>query len=216
MLIWMILLVGVVFAVLGLRLGVFTMFTVVFNLLLAIYLSIMSTPLIVRSTPDLEMGYYAAFSMLLMAIFLFVLLQGFAWYFFLRGSDVLFPNLFDKLAGASLGFVTGYGVLTIIILTFCIMPISRMDYAGGFLPVQAMDQFSADSASKICNFMAACSLEHLGGAAEETTEYLISLAEEKSEEPPAPPKQETAPGNAPTPDPSKEKETTLENPDPAV
>lgn len=186
MLIWVVLIVGAGVAFLGWRLGVFTMFAAVFNLLLSIHISVLSTPLIVRSTPDLEMGYYAAFSLLLMTIFLFALLQGFTWYFFLRGQDILFPELFDKVGGAGLGFAAGYAALGVLVLGFCMMPISRADYAKGVLPVASLDRFGADTAQRVCNFMASCSLECLDGAAEETTEYLIGLSTSEEPAPAAP------------------------------
>lgn len=188
---WLIVIIGGLFAFLGLKKGVYTMYTVVFNLGIAIYVSVLSTPLVVSTTPNLEMGYYAAFSLSLMTLFLFALLQGFAWYFFLRGSDVLFPDLFDKIGGAALGFVTGYAVLAVLALTYCMMPISRQDTMKGFLPVSSLDQFSSNTMNKLCNTAAFWSLECLDGAAEETTEYLISLSHPKDERPTVPATPET-------------------------
>jgi len=182
LLFWIVLIVGGALAFWGGRKGMLFMFVSLFNLMIAIYVGILGTPLIVKAAPDLEMGYYAAACLLLMTALIFTLLEGLGWYVFLRGSDILLPNLFDRIGGAVCGFLGGYSLLGLLLLAFCMMPISRQDYAKGVL--DAMDRFSRNTSSRICNLAAGLSLECLDGAEEKTIEYLISLADQQSKDEP--------------------------------
>jgi hypothetical protein len=193
MLIWIILIVGGALAFWGLRKGVFFMFISLFNLMVAIYVSTLGAPLIVKAAPDLETGYYAAFCMLLTAGLSFALLEGLGWYVFLRGEDILFPDLFDKIGGAVCGFLGGCMLLGLLVLAFCMMPISRRDFGKGFLPVEKLDAFGSKTTAQVCRLAAGLSLECLDGAEEKTLAYLIDLSKGTSEDLAADPQTDTNP-----------------------
>ena len=116
---------------------------------------------------------------------------------------ILFPELFDRMGGAVCGFVVGLLVLAVVVLSYCMMPISRKDVAGGFLPVKSLDQFSTSTVARVCNFSAFLSLECLDGAAEKTAEELIALSHPKKQEPQAAPAMESASPVEPAPDESQ-------------
>lgn len=184
----MILIVALIFSVLlawmGVKKGVYFMAATLFNLLISIYIGMLSTPLVLKTSPGLEeSGYYAAFCMLLLIVACFVLLQGICYYFFLRGADLLFPHLFDKAVGGVLGFAGGYAVAGILFLAVCMMPFSRLEMVQKFFPWDGMELFCRQTTSRVCHIMAGWSLEYLENKPEETIKYLVSLGQEEATQP---------------------------------
>lgn len=198
-------LIGGLMAWLGLRKGVFVMAAAAFNILISIYAGLLSTPLVLKTSPGLETsGYYAALCMLFLIIACFVLLQGICYYFFLRGADIVFPDLFDKAGGGLLGFVSGYVLTGILCLAVCMMPFSHLDFIQKFLPSEYMESFCAGTTTRVCHVMSAWSLQYLPDKPEETVAYLLSLGRDQTGKPapfqirsPAPPQPRPGPGTSP-------------------
>lgn len=190
---------------LGLRKGVYAMAATAFNLLMAIYTGVLTIPLVLKTSPGLETsGYYAAFCLLILITACFVLLQGICYYFFLRGADVVFPNLFDRVGGCLLGFVSGYVLAGILCLAVCMMPFSRMDFIQGFFPSERLECFCGKTTAKVCHVMSTWSLQYLKEVPEETVDYLLSLGREETIKPaelqikaPTSPELKPAPGTSP-------------------
>lgn len=197
--------ISVLMAWLGLKKGVYTMAATAFNLLMAVYTGVLTIPLVLKTSPGLETsGYYAAFCLLLLIAACFVLLQGICYYFFLRGADIVFPNLFDRIGGGLLGLVSGYVLAGILCLAVCMMPFSRMDFIQGFFPSERLECFCGKTTVKVCRVMSTWSLQYLEEVPEETVDYLLSLGREETVKPvelqikaPTLPGSKPAPGTSP-------------------
>ncbi len=162
----------------GFRKGVYLMAATLFNILLSAYVGILSTPVVLKASPDLETsGYYAAFCMLFLIIGCFAILQGLCYYLFLRGADIIFPPVFDKLGGGLMGFFSGYVLTGLLVLAVCMMPFSRLETLQGIVPWDSMKTFCTGSTVKVCRFVAAWSLVYLDEVPDETVSYLVGLGE---------------------------------------
>lgn len=177
---------SVLLAWIGVRKGVYIMAATLFNLLISIYVGLLSTPVVLKSSPGLETsGYYAAFCMLGLMGSGFALLQGISYALFLRGADAVFPVLFDRIGGGVCGLAAGYVLAGVLVLAVCMMPFSRLEVVQRFLPWETMETFCSCNTVKVCHVMAAWSLEYLDEAPRQTVEYLVSLGEPKERSEPA-------------------------------
>lgn len=209
------LLLGIFFAWLGFKKGVYIMAAAAFNFLISLYLAVLAAPALLKNNPALqESGYYAAFSILFLTAACFILLQGICYYLFLRGADCVFPVAFEKAAGGLLGFLIGYTLAAFLFLAVCIMPFSRHELFVRFISLDKMKTFSSSTTVKICHFMAGWSLQYLADKPQKTIEYLISLGDPKplpvspSAQPPSAPLNQTP--TPPSPSPNRPDESHLQ------
>lgn len=180
MFLWLMIMVGVLFAFLGYKKGFFVMFATLFNLMFAIFVAVLSTPkLLSMNTGYEDSGYYAGASILLLFILIFSVLQFFAYFYFLRDSDDLFPKLFDKAGAVILGFLCGYIICGLVFLTFAVMPCSVRAGASDLCRREQFIRIARPPVQKVCEFLGWYSLHCFEGDTEETIDYLLTLAEEK-------------------------------------
>jgi len=166
----------------GLRKGVFIMAATCFNLLVAVYLGVLSTPMVLKTIPELEAsGYFSALCMLLLIFLCFLLLEGVCYCFFFRGTDIVFPPLFDKIGGGLLGFVSGYVLAGVLILAICMMPFARLDFIQKFCPCRQMESFSSRTTSRVCRFIGYWSIDYPEDTPSQTIRYLIDLGQKPAE-----------------------------------
>lgn len=176
MLFWIIILISLGFAYLGFKKGFFVMFATLFNLMFAVFISVLSTPLVLRMSPGFERhGYYAAGSLILLFILIFGLLQTFAWFYFLRSRDEYFPMLFDKVGAVILGFLCGYVICAVLVMMICILPCSVKGKMNWLCPRDKMKSLSRPGVIRVCNFLAEYSLECFDGDSEESVDHLLEL-----------------------------------------
>lgn len=179
MVLWIMILVSVLTAWLGYKKGVFVMFATLFNLMFAIFIAVLSTPKLLSFSAGYEdSGNYAAASVMLVFILVFGVLQLFACFYFLRDREGLFPKLFDKLGGLVFGFLCGYSICGILILSFCIMPYSTRADAHHFCSREQLEKLSVPSVRAACNFLAWYSLHCFEGNSEKAISQLLVLGEQ--------------------------------------
>ncbi|HOT73402.1 MAG TPA: hypothetical protein PLX18_08570 [Anaerohalosphaeraceae bacterium] len=173
--------IGILFAWLGVKKGVYVMATAAFNFLISIYIGVLATPVLLKDNPVLEnSSYYAAFCMLFLIAASFTVLHGVCFYLFLRQADCVFPIVFEKAGGGFFGFLIGYFLTAVLLLAVCMMPFCRHHLFQRFIPFEKMKSFSSSATCNLCHFMAGWSLEYLSDKPEKTVAYLISLGEAKS------------------------------------
>lgn len=183
MFLWITIIISVLMAYWGYKKGFFMMFAILFNLMFAIFVAVLSAPkLLSFSTGYEDSGYYAAASVLLTFILIFGVLQFFAYFYFLRDSEGLFPKLFDKLGALIFGFLSGYMICCILMLSFCIMPCSTKSETEHFCKREQLREISVPGVRKVCNFLAWYSLHCFEGNSEKAIDRLLSLAEKGSSE----------------------------------
>lgn len=187
MLAWLIIIVSLIFAFVGFKKGFYVMFATLFNLMFAIFISVLSTRFLLKCSPGFEhSGYYAAGSILLMFALIFGLLQTFAWIFFFRHREDYFPVLFDKVGSVILGFLCGYVLCVLLILALCVTPCSKEGKVNWLCDHEKMQRQGKTGVVKVCKFLAEYSLQcFIGDKAEQEIDFLLKLdktVEEKKED----------------------------------
>jgi hypothetical protein len=187
MLACLILIVSSILAFVGFKKGFYVMFATLFNLMFAIFISVLSTRLFVSLSPGFEhSGYYAAASILLMFGLIFGLLQTVAWIFFFRYREDYFPALFDKVGSVILGFLCGYVVCILLILALCVTPCSKRGKMNWLCDHEKMQRRGKTGVVTVCKFLAEYSLQcFIGDRAEQEIDFLLKLdrsVEEKKED----------------------------------
>lgn len=183
MLVWLIILVSLMFAFVGFKKGLYVMFATLFNLMFAVFISVLSVSLLLSFSPGFEhSGYYAAASIFLMFVLIFGLLQTFAGFFLLRHRGDYFPMLLDKVGSIVLGFLCGYVVCVLLILVFCVTPCSMQGKADWLCPRKKMQKLAVPGVAKVCNFLGEYSLHCFDGDSEKEIDYLLTLDESVEEE----------------------------------
>ena len=179
MLVWIMIIISLLFAWMGFKKGFMLMFAMLFNLMFAVFIAVLSTPkLLTYSSGYEDSGYYAAASVFLMFVLIFGLLQIFSWYYFLRDTDDLFPKLLDKVGAVLTGFICGYVVSSLLVLSVCIMPCSARMKIGWLCTRDSMCELSRPAVRKVCNFLAWYSLHCFRGDSEEAIDKLLALHEQ--------------------------------------
>lgn len=179
MFLWIMIIVSVFFGYVGYRKGFFTMFATLFNLMFAIFVAVLTTPRLLSFSAGYEdSGYYAGASILLLFILIFSVLQFFAYFYFLRDSEGYFPKLLDKIGAVIFGFLSGYIICCVLLLSFCVMPCSTKTEKVHLCPREQLQALSVPGVRKVCNFLAWYSLHCFEKNSENTIGYLLSLGEE--------------------------------------
>ncbi len=176
MIFWICLIAGLGFAWLGVKKGFYVWVATLFSAMAAIYIGVLSTPVILKMSPEYsQSGYYAAATMFAMAMAVFVILQLFGYFYLLRDAEEYFPKLIDQVGGALCGFLFSYFLIGFILYLLAIMPFSRTDIPS-FLPQRdSMLKFSSPAIIRACNFIGAYSLECFDGEPEAVVEKLTAM-----------------------------------------
>lgn len=122
-------LVGAFFIWLGVRLGLFEIFALMFNLVVSVYLGLVLGPVVQDRLPMSDLPLYTgSAAMLLTAGGIFVVLFGVTFVFFTGPYNIVFPKTFDILLAGFVGFFTGLFVWSFISLLVTITPVSQMGF----------------------------------------------------------------------------------------
>jgi len=183
MLVWLIIIVGLAFAFVGFKKGLYVMFATLFNLMFAVFISVLSTPLLLNFSPGFERsGCYAAASIFLIFVLIFGLLQTFAWFFFLRHREDYFPMPLDKVGSIILGFLCGYVLCVLLILALCVAPCSIQGKVDWLCTREKMQKLAVPGVTRVCNFLGEYSLHCFDGNSEQEIDYLLMLDKSAEEE----------------------------------
>ena len=117
MVFWIGILVGIVFAGFAVRKGFYETWTILFNILISVYLAISLREIIKNILPAADGSSYSdALAMLIIAIAVFAILHGIAYIFLLSQFKIDFPKIFDGIGSGTLGFLGGVLVWSFIVL----------------------------------------------------------------------------------------------------
>ena len=184
MLSWLIIIVSLIFAYVGYIKGFYVMFATLFNLMFAVFISVFSASLLLACSPGLERsGYYAALSIFLGFVLIFILLQAFAWFFFFQYRDDYFPLLFDKIGSVVLGFLSGHVLCGLLILVVCITPFSKQGKIDWLCKREKMKSIAKSDVIKACDFLGWYSLHCFDKErSEKEVDWLLELDDTEKEE----------------------------------
>jgi|GEM_PF-679827 len=126
MVFWIAILTGALFVWLAVRMGFYETWALLFNILVAIYVSIFLAPAVARFVPmPGGASWCTALSMLVLAGGSFAILHGLSWVFLTGQFSVRFPSLFDVVFSGILGFVAGFLILSFAALALSTTPLAE-------------------------------------------------------------------------------------------
>ena len=126
---WIGILVGGAFAWFAIKRGFYETWTLVFNIVIAIYLAVFLGPVIANIVPAVrDTAYNNALTMLATAIGSFLILHGISYTFLTGQFSIPFPKIFDTVGTGFLGFLAGFLVWSFVSLVICITPISQNSF----------------------------------------------------------------------------------------
>jgi hypothetical protein len=124
MIFWIGILIAVAFAASSLKFGLYHAWTMLFNILIAVYLGVRLGPLIEDFVPA-GGEYQTTLGVLAAGLVSFLILHGISYVFLIGQFDVTFPHSINKLGSALFGFLAGFLVWSFIILLVCTAPFSQ-------------------------------------------------------------------------------------------
>jgi hypothetical protein len=126
---------GVVFAVCGYRWGFYTIWAMLFNLMISIYLGIMLSPTVAGFMPTLfsagvrqtEGNFWYVYAAIVAGVALtsFIILQITAMTYFTGTFNISLPKLLENLGAMFVGFAAGYILWGFLCFLVLIMPIKK-------------------------------------------------------------------------------------------
>lgn len=111
---------GLIFAWVAIRIGLYVTWSVMFNLVVSIYIAISLGPIIADKLP-LEGSFGAAVILVGLAAAVFAVLQGACYLFITSQYEMFFPKLFDSITSGIIGFLAG-----MLIVSFLSLPLGIM------------------------------------------------------------------------------------------
>lgn len=135
MVFWLSILVSGLFVWLAVRMGFFEIWTMLFNIIISVYIAIFLTPLLLDILPAAGgTSYGVALTLAVTAIGSFCILWGISYVFLTGQFKISFPKAFEILLSGLLGFLAGFLVSSFVSLTITIAPVSqnRLVSAIGF------------------------------------------------------------------------------------
>jgi uncharacterized protein YacL len=182
---------GCLFGWLCFKKGLFIAVTMLFNLMIGIYVGVLATPKILNMNPEYgQSAYYAATTMFVLTAIIFAVLQLIAWFYLLNDTLEYFPKLIDQIGGAFCGFLFGYFLLGLVTLSVCIMPFSKGNIPSYLPQREKMAQFARKPVIKICNFLGCYSLEYFDGQPDVILDTLLSITPDEKPAPLITPKKQ--------------------------
>ncbi|MHC4115882.1 MAG: CvpA family protein [Planctomycetota bacterium] len=131
MVFWASILAGGFFAWLAIRMGFYEMWTMLFNIVVAVYVAVFMTPVIVDVVPAAgDTSYGNALTLAATAIGSFLILYGISYVLLTGQFKVSFPKVFDLVLAGLLGFCAGFFVFSFAALVITITPLSRNSLAA--------------------------------------------------------------------------------------
>lgn len=139
----------------------YRMWAIVFNIFIAIYLSIMLSPWITSMIPSDTGGlqYQKAACIMVIAVLVFGVLQAISVNFITTNSEITFPKLFDSIGASSLGFIGGWFVSSFVLLMICIMPFADKPFLKSLTGDKAAGRLAVTPVVALCNFVTAVSIQ---------------------------------------------------------
>jgi multidrug efflux pump subunit AcrB len=157
------LIIGILFAVYCVRRTFFPSWAIVFNIMLSIYVAVMVMPvfshLIFQKFEASEVRYHIAIAMVMFAGILFALTHIITKTFITGLYQINFNKIFDFIASALAGVLTGFIVTSFIFLAICITPISAMPFMQGYNIRSETTPKELKPVIRSCNFISWASLQ---------------------------------------------------------
>ena len=131
MVFWTSILAGGLFAWLATRIGFYETWTMLFNIVISIYMAVFLTPAIVDIAPAAgDTSYGTGLSLAVAATGVFLVLHGISYVFLTGQFKVSFAKVFDLVVAGVLGFLAGCLVFSFAAFAIATTPISQNSLAN--------------------------------------------------------------------------------------
>jgi len=129
MVFWIGIFAAVLFAYSAIKLGFYHAWTMLFNLVIAVYVAVRISPMIEEYLPVAMAGQYGK-TMALLTTWLvtFLILHGIAYVLLIGQFEVTFPRVFNTLGSGILGFLAGFLIWSFGTLVVCTTPFCQEQY----------------------------------------------------------------------------------------
>jgi hypothetical protein len=179
MIFWFGIIVGIGFAIFAAKIGFYEIWTLFFNLIVAVFLGVYLGPVIAEKASTAQDIYgVVSLYMLITAIMSFAVLYGISYVAFLGQFQIPFPRLFDTFLAGLWGFLTGIFVWSFICVLILLAPFSEHEIlkkAGFTFPSLQSNVSYMSTWCNMINTVAFNKKEHC------TALQIISSLEEKIE-----------------------------------
>jgi hypothetical protein len=210
MVFWIGILAGGLFAWVAVKIGFYETWTLLFNIIITVYVSVFAGPMLVDVIPGAAGAPYSkVLTMVSTAVVTFLILHCISYTFFTGQMNISLPSLFNSLGAAFLGFLAGFLVWSFLVVLFCITPISQHSIAKGLGFGGSSQQTSISYMSWWCN-----RVHQLAGSeenqitCEEHVGELVATAQRKADTKPEKCAEPNEPG-ATAPEPSSESKANV-------
>jgi len=179
---WCAILIGILAAVMAIKVGFYTMWAILFNTLISIYIGVMLCPTIIGLIPDIgDSRYHHAGCVGGIAVVIFAIFQTITVNFLLgeeagkntkNEEAISFPRLVNTIGAGLVGFFSGYVVCGFVLFVFLITPISKESIVKS---ICEQTGFAAQSVNTVCGFVGGISLQcHDEAEPREVVEWLTT------------------------------------------
>lgn len=169
----------ILFVWLGVRKGLLYMATVLFNLLIALYIGIVSTPQVLRISAGFHHSpYFAVGCLALIVGAVFYGLFRLGYRLFLEEGVRYFGTLFDTAGSALAGFLTGYILWGFMMLVFSMLPLGRQPMVQQYITGENAREFAQVTMTDVCKLVVAASLDCPQTPVEDRVQALLDLQDE--------------------------------------
>jgi len=171
---------GLVFAVIAARYGFYPMWAVLVNIVIAVYLAVMLTPMAVNIILGQNISAYSYAGFLgLIAVVVFVVLETIAVTFLTGTFDVTLPKIFNNIGAGLLGFLAGVILWGLVCFILLITPGPKQYLTGKLNMTNDLQRMSQMSVYRVCNLVNALSRQSNTGSVQEAIKILLSKTEKK-------------------------------------
>jgi hypothetical protein len=124
---WLGVLIALIFALSAKKMGFYHAWTMLFNLIIAIYLAIRIGPIVEEYFPSSLSGNYdTTLALLVTGTGAFLILQGIAYILLIGQFEVTFPHTVNLLGSSILGFLAGFLVWSFVTFAFYTTPLCQI------------------------------------------------------------------------------------------
>ena len=151
---WIMVFIGILFAVAMIRKGFFTTWAILFNIVISIYLGVMLEPAIIEMLPDVgDSEYHHAICLVVIVVLSFTILQTIVVTFLIETYEVTFPRIVNSIGSGLLGFFSGYLVCGFILFVMCVGQFSDMPFIEKICGQDGVSTVAKGPILKVCNLV---------------------------------------------------------------
>jgi hypothetical protein len=154
MVFWAGILAAAFFAWLAVKIGFYETWTMLFNIVISIYLSLFLTPVITTMVPAAsDTAYGNALTLITVAAGAFLILHGVSYSFLTGRFSIWFPRPVDNVGSGLLGFLGGLLVWSFVTLVISVSPLSQAGFARDIGLRSTVDQTSVPYIAWWCDLV---------------------------------------------------------------